>query len=196
MHRAVRERRSLLHRRPGFETRFVFSSKCSPVNSHFFNFTVEQRPFPAPSRDRSLLQNRTGKNNFLWSRTLLCSGGKGLLQKAGRRWLEATHLAQVKPRPDSLHYFHLRQHVHFSIIIRAFARKTFVSPRALHRPPCHQQQKRPHSPQARQKNAKTGRRLHLAPRPAMRQSRPTSSPPRSRLRHWSKVPAPQEAQDR
>ena len=117
------------------------------------------------------------------------------IQKTGRRFV-ATHLAQVKPRPDSLHYFHLRQHVHFSIIIRAFARKTFVSPRALHRPPCHKQQKRPHSPQARQKNAKTGRRLHLAPRPAMRQSRPTSTPPRSRLRHWSKVPAPQEAQDR
>ena len=112
------------------------------------------------------------------------------------RWSEATHLAQVKPRPDSLHYFHLRQHIHFSIIIRAFARKTRVSPSALHRPPCRQHQKRPHSPQARQKNAKTGRRLHLAPRPAMRQPRPTSSPPRSRLRHWSKVPAPQEAQDR
>ena len=128
----------------------------------------------APSRERSLLQNSN------WT--------------CGR--LEATHLAQAKPRPDSLHYFHLRQHFHFSIIIRAFARKTCVSPRALHRPPCHQQQKRPHSPQARQKNAKTGRRLHLAPRPAMRQPRPTSSPPRSRLRHWSKVPAPQEAQDR
>ena len=108
MHRAVRERPSLLHRRPGFETRICFFDvNVPPVNSHFFQFHFgagtlpcsEQGSVPAPKQ-------QLAKTISLWSRDpSLLRAGKGPCSKtATERTVGLKPPIWHRPSPDPIHF--------------------------------------------------------------------------------------------